>query len=593
MNIKETIADIAERYGLKVEGESFEAKIKRTIVQILNQIPRNKKIAIRGAGTHTKQLLSLEGLDTTIFECIFDYATQEKRTIKIAEKMWDVYPSNAINEMDIDIVVISSYTHRKRIREELEKSEAQFEIIDIYDALKKGGVDVNAPFYRNAEDTYENVIHYRKAYMTDNNSRNLKNLIVAYLKICDFINFKKYAKEYITNAYEDYQHIEKAFDEIQLFMQSVKKQLRSRTQRDIIVVWNDQVGYCDLKHAVYMSKISENSMFFENAFTMTPFTMPVFYEMFQRLKSIDDGIYHRERSVTNAQNSEVIRDLEMAGYEFVYIGDESSAMVFEADCTIPSYVYNSSCVRCVDLLQKLLDEKRPVCAILHALTETHNPYLSGELDSAMWYEWPRFEGGTEEIALEQMKKSLAYWDKQLEYYMGFMPEACVKLFMSDHGKRYNYQPIYKEPTTHILFFITGNDVPEKRCKKMFSLYDFCKVIRCIIKNDYQEDDIFNEYVLMQETNMFHNTTIQYYIENDVEEHSHAWRAVRTEKELYVKISSGKEYYYLLPDEETNCIGQADEKRIQQMEELAGDKFEDATAYTDRLAFFRKQFETHE
>ncbi len=592
MNIKETIAVIAEKYGLYVSEESFETKIKDAIVQILNQVPKDKKIAIRGAGEHTRELLSLEGL-TAGFECILDYASLEKGTCEIAGKEWDIYPSSAIDELDIDIVVVSSYTHRKRIYEELEKNGEQFEIIDLYEELQKMNLNVNAPFYKNAEDTYENVIYYRKVYLTDKNALNLKNLIVAYLKIYDFINFRKYVREYIDNGYEDSEHIEMAFNEIQLLLQRVKTQLKSRAQRDIIVIWNDQVGYCDLQYAAYMEKISKNSMFFENAYTMTPFTMPTFFEMFQRLKSLDDGIYHKPRFVTNRENSEVIRDLESAGYEFVYIGDEASATIFETDNTMPSYPYNSSCIRCVDLLQKLLNTEKPVCVILHALTETHNPYLSGELDSAKWYEWPRFEGGSEEIALEQMKESLAYWDKQLEYYMGFMPETCIKLFMSDHGKRYNCQPIYKDPTTHILFFIVGDNVPQKRCKKMFSLYDFCKVIRSIIKNDYQEADIFDEYVLMQETNIFHNATVEYYIENNVEERSYAWRAVRTEEELYVKLSSGKKYYYLIPDEQNNCIAQADEKRIKWLDELAGDKFEDASDYAEKLAFFRKQFETHE
>lgn len=592
MNIKETIAAISEKYGLKVDGESFEMKIKKTIVQILNQIPRDKKIAIRGAGVHTQELLSLEGLAAG-FECILDYAVQEKGICNIAGKEWDIYPSNMIDELDIDIVIISSYTHRKRIREELKATGKQFQIIDLYEELQKLGLDVNAPFYKNAEDTYENVIYYRKIYLTNKNAANLKNLIIAYLKIYDFINFQRYVREYIACEYEDYQSIEMAFDEIRLLMQSVRKQLKSRTKRDIIIVWNDQVGYCDLQYAAYMSRMSENSMFFENAYAMTPFTVPALLEMFQRRKSIDDGIYHTPRSVSTGLNSKVIRELETAGYEFVYIGDESSASLFEVDHVVAHYPYDSACIRCVDLLQKLLDNDVPMCIVLHALTETHNPYLSGELDNAKWYDWPRFGGDSEEAAMAQARKSLEYWDKQLEYYMGFLSEDCIQLFMSDHGKRYNYQPIYKEPTTHVMFFIVGSQVPQKRYKGMFSLYDFYKVIRCIIRNDYREEDIFSEYVLQQETNIFNHTTVQYYIEQNVEENAYAWRAVRTESELYVKLSSGKKYYYLLPDESVNCIEQADEERIQWLDELAGNKFEDATDYEKELAFFRKQFERHE
>lgn len=77
------------------------------------------------------------------------------------------------------------------------------------------------------------------------------------------------------------------------------------------------------------------------------------------------------------------------------------------------------------------------------------------------------------------------------------------------------------------------------------------------------------------------------------ESSYAFRAVRTEKELYVKLSAGKKYYYLLQDEETNYIGNADKKKINYIDELAGDKFEDLSKYEKEIEDFKKQFDAHE
>ncbi|MDE6760104.1 MAG: hypothetical protein K2J90_05400 [Lachnospiraceae bacterium] len=592
MNLRETIASIGEMHGLKIDGESYETKIRKSIVEILNQIPKDKKVAIRGAGTHTSELLSLEGCSAR-FECILDYAVKENDILRIKEQEWPLYPSSAIDQLDIDVVVISSYTRRKEIREELQKNEKPLIIIDLYDELQKMDLDVNAPFYYNTEDTYDNVIYYRKAYLANQDARNLKNLIVAYLKIFDFINFEYFSKKYICNRYEDYQNVQKALHEIRAQLDDVKEQLKKRTQRDIITIWNDQVDYNDLQYTSYIQEESKNSMFFENAYTMTPFTVPTFLEMFQGLKSIDDRIYFNRHSVSDKDNSEVIRELEAAGYEFVYIGDEADAKLFKENNVMSHFTYNSSCVRCMDLLQKLLDAQKPVCMILHELVETHNPYLNGELSSAKWYEWPTFAGSSEAFALEQKKKSLAYWDKQLAFYMEFVPDNCIKIFMSDHGTRYNYQPIYKEPSTHILFFITGRDVPQKKCKGLFSIYNYNKVIQSIIKNEYKDEKIFSDYVLMQETNIFNSTALRYYIKNNAEECTCGWRAVRTQNELFVKLSSGKKYYYLLPDEDSDCLSQADPERIKQLDELAGDKFEDTSEYERELAFFRKQFETHE
>ena len=592
MNIKKSIETIEKKYGLKELGNFYESKIKNEIVKILNRLPMDKTIAIRGAGEHTSKLLSIEGCNIN-FKFIFDYSKQRKETVEIAGRKLEIYPCSEIDAMDIDIMIISSYTHRKKIREELEKYQKDFIILDLYDELKKVGLDVNAPFYRNAEDTYENVIYYRKKYMSENNVVNLKNLIVAYLKICDFINFSKFAKEYIDNKYPDYQNMRMALDEITNLLDYVKRKLKRRTQKDIIIVWNDQLDYSWLQYTPYMKMASIDSMFFENAYTMTPFTVPTFLEMFQGLKSIEDEIYHKPFSPSNKYNSDIIRTLEALGYEFMYIGDEADAGLFEKKYVISNYTYNSSCIRCVNLLQKLLDAEKPVCIILHALVETHNPYLSGELDDLKYCEWPGFEGISEEVALEQRKKSVLYWDKQLEFYMGFMPNSCIKVFMSDHGPRYNIQPIYKEPTTHIIFFITGFGVPQGRYSQLFSIYNFYKVISCIISNEYKENEIFSDYVLMQETNIFNSTTICYYLENNAEECFCSFRAVRTKKELYVKLSSGKKYYYLLPDEETNCIDKADRDRLEWLDELAGDKFEDLSEHEKEIEDFRKKFEAHE
>lgn len=592
MDIAEQIASIEIKYGLNNIGEGYGERVKKEITKILNQIPEDKTVAIRGAGEHTEELLSLEGCNTCV-KYIFDYAVQKKETMEIAGRKFDIYPCSDIGNMDIDIIIISSYSHRKEIRRELEKYKKNFIILDLYDALKDNGLDVNAPFYRNASDTYENVIYYRKKYFEKKNYVNTKNLAIAYLKIFDFINFEKFAKEYIVNKYPDYQDIQFAMDEIMNLLDCVKEKIKKRTQRDIITIWNDQLDYSYLKYTPYIQEVSRNSMFFENAYTMTPFTMATFLGMFQRLKSIDDDIYYKPFPIADSSNSYIINELMLSGYEFVYIGDEGVARMFGEKYSMTNYACSSSCLGCINLLQKLLDINKPVCVVLHASVETHNPYLSGELDEAKFHEWPTFGGGTEEEALEQKKKSAAYWDKQLEFYMGFMPGSSIKIFMSDHGTRYNIQPIYKEPTTHIIFFITGSGVPEGRYKRMFSIYDFYKVIHCILKNNYDEEEIFSDYVLIQETSIFNRTAIRYYIENNTMESSCAFRAVRTEKELYVKLSSGKRYYYLLPDEELNCIDKADRDRIRWLDNLAGDKFTDLSQYEKEIEDFRKQFETHE
>ncbi len=592
MVLKDSIALAARKYGLEYGGVDFQKRIKDALVEILDKIPKEKKVVIRGAGAHTEELLLLENCNIK-FDAIFDYAVKEKTIRTIAGKERVIYSGSLLSGFGADVVIISSYSHRKEIRTELEQIKDDFEIIDLYDKLQERGLYVNAPFYRNAEGSYENVIYFRSLYFSERSAENLKNLIVAYLSIYDFINFEKFAREYTVKQFPNYYEMECAVEEIKKILLNARMKLKARRQRDIIVVWNDQVGYHDLPLASFMYRESQKSLFFENAYAMAPFTVPTFYGMFRGLKSIDDGIYYNGVSAFNKTNSEMLKVIDDGGYEFVYIGDEADAKLFEEKAAIPHYTYNSSCVRCMDLVQKLLDSEKPVCAVLHALVETHNPYLSGELDRAKWHEWPWFDGASEEIALEQMKNSLQYWDRQLAFYMGFMPDQSIQIYMSDHGKRYNYQPIWKEPTTHIICFVTGKDVPVRRYNEMFSIFDFNKLIACAIRGRYEEKELCGEYVLLQERDIFNCSAIRFYVENNAEECTCAFRAVRTKEDLYVKLSSGRRYYYRLPDEENDCLEEADQVRIDWLDSLAGSQFADVAECKAELAFFRKQFETHE
>lgn len=50
---------------------------------------------------------------------------------------------------------------------------------------------------------------------------------------------------------------------------------------------------------------------------------------------------------------------------------------------------------------------------------------------------------------------------------------------------------------------------------MFSIYNFYKVICYILKNNYNVEEIFSNYVLTQETSIFNRTAICYYFDNNL------------------------------------------------------------------------------
>ena len=95
MDIAKSITSIEKRYGLNNIGWGYGENIKKEITKILNQIPEDKIVAVRGAGEHTRELLSLQDCNAC-FKYIFDYAVQKKETIEISDKKFDIYPCSYI-----------------------------------------------------------------------------------------------------------------------------------------------------------------------------------------------------------------------------------------------------------------------------------------------------------------------------------------------------------------------------------------------------------------------------------------------------------------------------------------------------------------
>lgn len=593
MNIWEEIGKVKAKYDLEIQGVLYKDAILNTVKSILGNLPNNKKIGIKGAGKHTQELLNLMSMDIQIVG-IFDKDCREKEENCYENRCICIYPEEYIADMDIDIMIISSYAHRKAMLDELIQYQDKFQIIDIYDELRKHNMDINFAFYQPEEDMYENVLYYLEQYRKEENSVTLKNLIVSYLNIFDMLNYTKYSNEYIKQKYEDYESIELALSEIEKIFDCVRAKLKYRKNRDIIMFWNDQMGYDDLKKTCFMKEKSKQSFFMENAYAVAPFTHPEFLAMFQHLRSMDDNIYLTKLKISTKDNSDVLRVLDEHGYDFKYIGNYFNGHYFESKNVITRGTYCSSNYHMIALLQELLENQNPVFALVHICTETHNPYLSGELKHAKWYEWPEFSGDTEEMALQQMEESLIYWDRQLNYYTEFLHDGCVQIYMSDHGKRYNYQPVYKEPTMHIVFFVIGKNVPVRRISKMFSIFDLNKLISSILEEDYEEKKIFSDYVMMQETDIFTKSVVNYYVQNNAIEAGCGFRAVRTETELYVKLSVGINLYYLLPDENTNQYDNPNyKKRIAELDILAGNKFDNPKQYQDALQFYKKKYDGHE
>lgn len=102
---------------------------------------KNKSIAIKGAGTHTTEILKLLDNEVDVKCIVVD---------KITDKHIFPYPvitMNQLQDYQVDLVLISSYRYAKEMKEELRSMDSTYEIFDLYEELALMGIVLEKEFY--------------------------------------------------------------------------------------------------------------------------------------------------------------------------------------------------------------------------------------------------------------------------------------------------------------------------------------------------------------------------------------------------------------------------------------------------------------
>ncbi|MCR5221957.1 MAG: hypothetical protein K6D90_03760 [Lachnospiraceae bacterium] len=596
MDLAKQIEDIRIANRLEIRGRTYQEQIKDTLTELLADLFAHHTVAIKGGGTHTAKLLELIRATGNLEKVygIYDRKYTQIGEVKIGDAVFTGYPDSELVNCEADVVIASTFAHRREAAREIRQFNEDLTVFDLYDEMENKGIIINFLFYRAVEKGYESLLYYRSVYLANRDADSLWNYLVACIMIDDFLSFREYVEIYIENRWDGYESLQTALQNFADLFEQVKDCLRKRKQKDMIMLWVDQLEYGQLQWCPFIQKQAEGSLFLENAYTFTPFTVATLYSIFLNLRSLDDKFYIDKPDVFSVDNSRFLSVVEKNGYDFTYIGDSIDAALFREEDRIGNYAYGPSTIRCVQMLQKLMDSEKPAFILLHELVETHTPYLGGSLDRARMIAWPYFLGVSDEERMEQMRKSALYWDRQWEWYSSFLNDEMSVIYMSDHGKRHDITPIYKEKSTHVLVFAKGPGIPDKRIRKLFSLIDFYKLVEALLGGHYEEEAFCSDHVQLQESAIFNDTTIKFYLENHAENSAKAFRAVRTLTELFAKLSTGERFYYLLPDEETDHANDpAYAERIEELDALAGDVFWNFDGYEERLKFFRSRMEGHE
>lgn len=541
MNINDELEKIKTKYFSTCN--TYNEEVIKVIKELMKSIPDTSKIAIRGGGEHTLKLLELIPNNKNIIG-IFDINNAYTNNTGVIKS----YPVSDLIKYDIDIIIISSFKYRYEIRKELENNfNKSYIIIDIYDKLAEKGIVLDRVFYFYTAYPYCEISDLKLKLDNTKEKKQREKLLINIIEKCidikDFISFKKYIEKYKNEKFNntfDYNSLKKDIDTL---LQQIIEVLKYRKHKDIILSWNDAIPYEELDKLPYLKKLSENSLFFENSYTVTPYTDPTFKAMFSK-KWVWNNNTEKDKKTFN-----LFKEIEKNGYHPIWIGNDRNWVKDYAndglECDMTT-VWGPSTIRYWQMLYYLMKYDEPLFVCVHAVVETHEPYLSPDV---LKPEFPmkayRDDYKTEKI-LSQIETSINYWNQQLEFYDKFIQNYnCSRIYMSDHGTWLNLgETRYAEKAIHNILFIQDKSIKNCRCKELFSLYNFKEMLEYIINNNKKNyKAMFSNEIFIQDVEIFDRDIINIlkkYKETDL---SLSFCGIITKKLKYIVLSNGKEKFF--------------------------------------------------
>ena len=374
----------------------------------------------------------------------------------------------------------------------------------------------------------------RLKHLTGNDQYELSCLlyrrrVFVALFIHNFVDAYKMIDEYVAlsgdRTYADAKReIYKLFDDI-------KETLAKRSKRDIIIHWIDKVPYRDLKYADFLyNDVRVRSIFFTRMFTMSPYTVPSFVQMFGGRRPVDDGGWAEWFSGGKSISDwEVIHDIESSGYRFIsYCRDfRNFPREYIPVESIDSYACSS------DLLWHsvncMISHDDPMVIFAHLCLETHEPFWSNNMTDA-------------DISDSDARyiKGIQAVDEQLHFYSELYNKELTSIYLSDHGKE-DFQSRF-----HCFLAIDRKyDIASKMYDGLCCWLDFGKILVSIMNNEelpYEELD--RQYVQLQEFNWLDGHAQVSPIRNkgDISWFVNGFRgAISKEGYIYLRFSTGVEW----------------------------------------------------
>ena len=199
---------------------------------------------------------------------------------------------------------------------------------------------------------------------------------------------------------------------------------------------------------------------------------------------------------------------------------------------------------------------------------------------------------------DDKQSAMEYIAEEVDWYRRFLNDKVHQIYMSDHGDFLLNPRAYEKERTNIPIIIKSSKVPASREERLFTIKDFYKIIQYLVgDNDITWESLFADYVYYENPDFAASWVGPERILNNwmtgkckTQMAYYQVRGIRSNEDMYIRYAIGKELYYRLPDEKTNCIDDIQYKdRIEFLRALCPADFIDIT----QEAHFEKSYWLYE
>lgn len=386
---------------------------------------------------------------------------------------------------------------------------------------------------------------------------SLANLIRETLIRYDFVLAFEYIDEYIKKGFTDVELYRCLKQELENFLDRIKQAIKLRNQKDIIVTWLDQLCYSELEDCKFLKEESKDSLFFENSYTITPYTEPTIRYIFgQERTYLQSYLAKKKLEKSNFFDSKLLKYLIRKGYDIYFLAPEENMW----EC----YGKNSNTnfpgtIRFWEALEVMLSNNNPLFLLIDILRETHEPFWHPRIREIIGMQLVRTDYNDARVC-QQIDAAKDYIDREIEFYSQlFAGKNQIKIYMSDHGKWNRLTDRrYMDKALHTILFVKGDNICQEHIRELFPLCDFELLIRRLLED--RNLKLGREWIAFEDTFIF-NPDLQKIINesnlSNGEEIVAAFQAIQDKRRKYVCLSNGELLIYKMPSEEITNFEKSD------------------------------------